>query len=251
MKPWLILVLCVATLASAADAWKKDFMQWSQNDVERILSDSPWCKETLARFDAQIRKQHNDPGSGISVGATDPVNGGMPAGPGRSPVVGMSGPLDASAAAGMPSMNVTVRWESALPVKQALLRLKFGNQLPPESDPNYTLNSVEDHYIVAITGLVLPRAKKKPGEDGSPQDRIRDEFLATGQLIRRNKPALGASEVRVNPPEARDEVLFLFPKTDPISLDEKDVTFQTEQGAFEIRRVFHLKEMQYQGKLEL
>lgn len=246
---WLIF-LGVAVLAYGSDVWKKDFTQWSSNDVDRVLKDSPWAKETLARFDAEIAKRQHDPGSGISVGASDPLNGGMPGGPGRPPVAGMSGPMD-STAAQMPTMNVVVRWESSLPVKQALLRLNFGDKLPAETDPSYTLNRVDDHYIVGIVGIELPRKRKKPGEEESPQDKTRDDFLATARLIRHGGNFIGASDVKVNPPEARDEVLFFFPKTDPISLDEKEVTFETEQGAFVIRRVFHLKEMQYRGKLEL
>jgi len=251
MRARWLAILGVVALAYAGDAWKKDFTQWSQDDVERILKDSPWAKETLARFDAEVRKGRGDPGSGISVGAGDPLNGGMPAGPGRPPVAGMSGPMDSASGAGLPTMNVTVRWESALPVKQALLRLKFGSQLPPESDPSYTLNRPEDHYIVGVVGLEMPRKQKKPGADESPQDRMREEFLATARLSRRGRSFIGASDVKINPPEARDEVLFYFPKTDPLSVDEKEVIFAAEQGAFEIRRVFHLKEMQYHGKLEL
>lgn len=251
MKARWFFVFVIAVLAYASDPWKKDFKQWSQDDVQHILKDSPWAKEALARFDAKLRKERGDLGSGISVGGGDPVNGGMPAGPGRPPVAGMSGPLDGTAAAGLPTMNVTVRWESSLPVREAMLRLKFGNQLPPEGDPAYNLNRTEDHYIVGIAGLVLPRKRPKPGEEESGQDRMRAEFLATARLIRRNHNFIGASDVKVNPPEAREEVLFFFPKTDPVMVEEKDVIFEAEQGAFIIRRVFHLKEMQYHGKLEL
>jgi hypothetical protein len=80
---------------------------------------------------------------------------------------------------------------------------------------------------------------------------VRDEFFGTGKLIRRGKPALLPDDVKVNAKEAAESVLFFFPKTDPITLDEKEVIFEAEQGDFYIRRAFHLKEMMYRGKLEL
>ncbi|MGH9612789.1 MAG: hypothetical protein ACRD4P_06905, partial [Bryobacteraceae bacterium] len=44
----LAAILC-AGLLCAADVWKsKDSTQWNQEDVTRILNNSPWAKQTKA-----------------------------------------------------------------------------------------------------------------------------------------------------------------------------------------------------------
>ena len=250
MKVRLLLFVALGTSLFSADPWKtKDFTRWSDEDVARTLKDSPWAKEAMATVDPKEAKRESKE-SGISMGApVDPANGGMPGGPGRPPVGGVSGPLAApdSVAAGMPTMRVAVRWESALPVKEAMLRLKFGDRLPAESDPGYTLNRAEKYYIVAVVGLEMP----KGGRDSEASARMRDELLGTAKLTPKGGAAVYAEEVKVNPPEAREEVLFYFPKSPEIAASGKDVVFECQLGAFEIRKAFKPKEMVYRGKLEM
>ncbi len=260
MKSGVALLLAVAALAWGGEAWRgKDFHEWAQDDVDRVLNDSAWAKETLASFQMPrhpAAAKESDSPVDITYAPNDPNNGGMPAGPGRSPVTG-AGPMtaDPSAGAGMPAIRVIVRWESALPVKEALLRLKFGAQMPGPGDPAYTLDRSESYYVVAVVGLQMPKGKKggKKAADGEQtgEERMRDEFLATTKLTRRGKPALMPEEVKVNPPEARTEVLFLFPKSDPIVAGDKEVTFNAALGPLEMKKNFKLKEMVYRGKLEL
>ena len=45
--------------------------------------------------------------------------------------------------------------------------------------------------------------------------------------------------------------MFRFPKTDPISLDDKEVEFTTKIGTMTIRRKFKLSDMKVRGQLEL
>jgi hypothetical protein len=253
----LFAAAAAAITLFAAEGWKKhEFTQWSQDDVDRILNDSPWAKETLATFEAP--HSHSAGGSdesegGTSIGYTapSPINNGMPAGPGRSPDSAAAGPIDA-AAASMPTIRVVVRWESALPVKEALLRLKFGAHPPAPGDAGYTLDRVEKDYVLAVVGLTLPSSRKKPapGEE-SPQDRMRDELLATTTLTPKGRQPILPEEVRVNPPEARSEVLILFPRTQPIEASDKEVTFDAQWRLLGMRKSFRLKDMMYRGKLEL
>ncbi len=252
MKVRLLLFAALGIALFAGDPWKgRDFRQWSDEDVQRMLKDSPWAREVMATVDPkEAKRESKDGGNGISVGApADPANGGMPGGPGRPPVGGVSGPLAApdSVAAGMPTMHLVVRWESALPVKEAMLRLKFGDKLPAADDPGYTLDREEKYYIVAVVGLEMP----KGGRDSEASARMRDELLGTAKLTAKGRAAVFAEEVKVNPPEAREEVLFYFPRTPAIVASDKSVVFESQLGAFEIRKAFKPKEMVYQGKLEM
>jgi hypothetical protein len=47
------------------------------------------------------------------------------------------------------------------------------------------------------------------------------------------------------------EVLFAFPKTTPITEDDKEVEFNVKIGDFSIRQKFRLKDMVVKGKLDL
>jgi hypothetical protein len=47
-------------------------------------------------------------------------------------------------------------------------------------------------------------------------------------------------------------LVFFFPRAaQPITLDDKDVTFHQKLGPMELKAKFALKDMVYQGKLEL
>ncbi len=46
-------------------------------------------------------------------------------------------------------------------------------------------------------------------------------------------------------------MLIHFPKSDPITPGEKSVEFRLGTGRAEVRKKFPLKEMEYQGKLDL
>jgi hypothetical protein len=46
-------------------------------------------------------------------------------------------------------------------------------------------------------------------------------------------------------------MLLHFPKSDPITVAEKSVEFRLALTKGELKKKFELKEMEYQGKLEL
>jgi len=51
--------------------------------------------------------------------------------------------------------------------------------------------------------------------------------------------------------QSQNSFLFLFPKSDAITLEDKDVEFATRIGPLEVKRKFKLKDMVYQGQLSL
>jgi hypothetical protein len=88
-----------ATALLAADYWQnKPFIDWSdKKEVAKMLTASPWS--------GQVPLSMSGGGGGGGRGGE---GGGMGGG------------------GGMPSRSVTVRWVSALPVKEALLKSKYG-----------------------------------------------------------------------------------------------------------------------------
>src|SRR5438105_11546676 len=114
-KAAFLILLAIALYA--AQPWSKDASQWTTQDAQHILANSPWAQPANASFATVDADEQPAPGPlpgapqagmGGSRGASD---GNWDGGVGRIP------------SAGVPSIPLTIRWDSALPVRQALLRL--------------------------------------------------------------------------------------------------------------------------------
>src|SRR5580704_12792518 len=114
--------LACAIALLAADFWKtKDSSQWSSEEVNKLLSDSPWAKDI--NIAPQQSGQRRGNGTGRRGGGFGFPGGiGYPGGGGGGG--GYPGGDDSGNYPGGRNepMNITVRWESALPVQQALTR---------------------------------------------------------------------------------------------------------------------------------
>jgi hypothetical protein len=100
----LITILFLAAAGWAQDEWaKKPFEQWSKAEAQKVLNDSPWAVTQEARIDfgTEVRKVAGGPVT--SSGQTAAEMGG------------------ANVAV---DYRVTLRLRSALPIRQALVRLK-------------------------------------------------------------------------------------------------------------------------------
>ena len=223
-------LLAIAMAIYASDVWNaKDYTQWSSEDIARVLNDSPWVKQTSISFDLPGMQQ--DDGKGRTGGFAG--DGGYHGGPyprrGRDPDENERRQVH-----GLPSFIATIRWESALPIQQALSRSSSGRPIDPS----------EKEYVIAVLGLPLPGAANQT-ED------VRDELLAFTKLIRKGKAPVTPSNVKIDASNAAGEVRFFFPRKEPLSLDDKEVTFETQLGKMRIEQKFRLKDMTCKGKLEL
>jgi hypothetical protein len=244
MKFKIVLAAIGAAAAlCAADAWKNtDFAQWSQDDAKKVLTKSPWAKE-------------------VSVSTGQP--GGMPSGGGKSRRGGGGGDSNGSGIggdegrSGAPSVNLIVRWETAIPVKEALMKMNYGDRLPAKGEKGYTLDAPQENYILSVTGLRMGGGRnRQQGADaqaqGTPQsqaDRMKDQLMTATQLVRKGKDPIAPVNVVVN--TNTSTVYLVFPKTDAISDDDKDVEFRLTIGRLLVREKFSLKDMHFSGKLEL
>jgi len=239
-------VCAVALFAS--DVWKtKDYTQWSSEEVYKVLNDSPWAKQKNVTGGESGQSQRRS-SSGQGRG------GGMGGGGGRG---GNGGnyPDDSPRGGGMRSMNVVVRWESALPIQQVLLRQRGRD--PEESK---TPESNEKNYVIAVLGFRMP--SQRDGEDldsldrdrdsaSKDNDRLRSRFLDAAQLVLKGRPPIAAEDVQFEGRNGSTAIRFLFPRSSRISADDKEVTFELQSRGMKLEHKFHLSDMQYQGKLAL
>ena len=129
---------------------------------------------------------------------------------------------------------VTIRWESALPVQEAELKVADGNA--PIVD--------EANYAIAVVGL--PR--RLIGND--PQA-LAKQIKGQAKLKRDGKKDIKPSEVRVLPRDEGLVVMILFSRTSEITANDRQVDFEAMIGPLELKQSFNLSDMNYAGKLEL
>ena len=158
-------------------------------------------------------------------------------------------------------MNITVRWQSALPVQQALLRQRSLS----EEESKALADTSQKDYIITIVGFRAPIRRSWSGRtdpsDSNDQDRDRDtkasndelrsRFLDAARLVPRGKSPIFAEDVQFEGPNGASEIRFLFPRTKEISADDKEVVFDFDSQGIKFEHKFRLSDMVYQGKLAL
>ena len=119
----LLAALTCAALALASDPpWKgKPYDQWTDKDLEKIFTDSPWSRiGTVTRTWAPLTSK--DVPTGGSTGGTQPSSpmpGGRPGGPGGARGSSASG---AGSAATGDELRFNVYWASSRPMRAASAR---------------------------------------------------------------------------------------------------------------------------------
>ncbi len=227
--------VCVALLAAGDSGWKaKPVAEWTQADAREILTESPWAKQVVPQLDTSSDGSNRTArygsmrmgGVGIGGPGIGRRGGGRRQDTGTNPRTGgHSGAAPAS---------LTVRWESALPVQEA--NLKTSDTSAPSVD--------EGFYAVAVLGIP---SRMLPGDPGALEKQLKHR----GQLKREAKKTIHSAAARVVVRDDGGIVLFLFPKNEEITPEDKRVQFATQIGLYKITQTFSLDEMVLSGKLAL
>jgi hypothetical protein len=211
------LILSALLSASADPSWKhKPIVQWSADDASKVLSDSPWVKQTPVallpeRSEGQLRE------------------GGRMGGGGKRAGLGSLGGF--SEADG--PRKLEVRWESAAPVRAAEL-------VSHESGPEWE----GEYYAIAVYGV--------PGITPSIEKRLRSELKQLAFLKCKGKKDQRPARVDIvlfATNQAR--VTYLFPRSSEITPEDMRIEFVSQIGRLYVAQVFDIREMQFQGKLLL
>ena len=159
---------------------------------------------------------------------------------------------------GTPSLPVTVRWDSAFPVRQAL------QTNPGDTQPSDLSAAASKDYIITVLGLV-PAGKYKSGGRLATNSQSRPD-AANGNEPEDPEPMLenimGASRlfVRGHAPVRPDDVKLdattgtlhlFFSRSLPIQAEDREVIFVTQFGSLSVRIPFRLKDMLWRKRLEL
>ncbi len=223
------VLLLTSALVWAGDFWEdKEFTQWSEKDVKKMMTNSPWAKQVNVALSMGAR-------GGRVVGGAPGRRGGRDSGGGR-PGRGGGG------IARRPAVRLTISWRSALPVKQALVKARMGDSTEMPAGAQQYLNQQDEFYILAVAGF--------PAQMAGRLVRNREAVLAA-TVLKRKSDSISPENVRAFERGDAVDVLFFFPRSAGITLEDKDVELVAELGPMEIKKKFKLKDMVLNGKLEL
>ena len=228
-----VAALFVSAAALAEDFWdKKAYTQWSDEELRKIITNSPWAKDvTISAPQSAL----GGPPRGATPSA-DVETGGGGGGRGRRGGGGGGG-----GGGGDALITLNISWRSALPLKQALVKSRqvAGVAIPPELQQ--ALTREEPNYIIVLSGLPARMAQSVQNP----------ELLKQSVLRRGKKQPIGLAGVEFQPRTQSVDVIFAFPRTDRITADDKEIEVFLKLGQLEVKRKFSLKDMVFKTKLEL
>lgn len=226
----VLFLMCFGLFA--AEVWQKPLAQWSEKDAAKIMSSSPWAKTTSLTMDFGGGGGMPPPGGGGGFGGGGGRGGGAPQGQSE----GFGG--------GGFSVMVTARMESALPIREALVRTKFGADAEKSEDAKKVLSDEPKSYEVVLSGGL-------GGFVMGPPDQVKEHLTESTTLSSARGTSIKPETIQIGPPGKTMDVLFVFPRTMPFTVDDQEVEFATKLGKSNVKIKFKLKDMVVNGKLEM
>ena len=245
--------------ATTADFWnKKAPVDWTTEEIDRLITKSPWAKQIKAQYASGAADARD--GSGYPGGGTG--GGGYPGGMGRPRGGGIGVGIPGIGGIGLPGgmgggrgngggssrggtvspYEGTVRWDSARPILDAMK-----SPLP---------EAFEGRYVISVSGIPLMGGRStSTGEDDDStasrrqeQDDL-DRLKGLSSLQPKGKDIVQAGVV-ARQIGAGTSFLFGFSR-EMLPLDTRDteILFTTQLGRLVVKAHFLPKEMLYHGEL--
>jgi len=232
------LAAAVTCIIAADPVWEsKPASQWTEEDARQVLAKSPWSKTTSGVVTRRLTEEQLREGGqlgqprGVGNEGVDPKGSG----PKLSPSI-LTGPggSDRSPRSLPQPITLQLRWESALPVRLAELRL---HEIEPP-----TLQG--DGYCIAVYGV-------PGGGFNGPPEQLGQPLKNFAVLKREGKKDVRPARVEVFQRENDTVVVYLFPLSAEISKNDRRIRFEAQIGRIVLAQDFDLSEMEFLGKLEL
>lgn len=240
--------------------------EWNAEEIDRMISKSPWAKEASVSYNGGPGGFGGNGGMGRrgsgSGGIGFPGGGGIgfPGGggnrggignPGGYPSGGATGPGGGGSRGGgeRQRFEAIVRWESALPIQQALHADANDDKPNPDFAKYYVIGLIGDLPMVG-GGRRRNDDNSDDDDDATQRERRLDMYKQYTRLERKDGPVqLEKVEDGSRTGSKGPGTYFYFSRLDDISMDDKQVSFTTKLGPMEIKAKFVLKDMLYHGKL--
>jgi|SRR5579871_1417748 len=245
LKTAILLAFPAALTLWAAEVWQtKPYTDWTDKDIQKIMSDSPWAKKLSVAL-----PMSGGPGGGpippSTTGSTGGRGGGR-SGPQGTAASGGGDPGiagDVQLGTGVPETVLLVRWRTALVVNEALAKSKYGADAGTSPDAKKMLEPEPKYYVIWINGLP---ANLRPQNAEAKQAMLKDSVLNP-----KDKNSIPAEDIQFAGQGRATDFFYLFPKSAALTADDKEVEFVTKLGKTAIKAKFKLKDMEINGKLDL
>ena len=220
-----VWLLACAVLA-AADFWEeKEFTAWSDRNVEKMMTNSPWAKRVTVVFP---RPPPLSRGGGGAAGGVAIAGGATTADRGGGAIRSSQRTI------------LIVQWRSALPMRQALVRGQMGQGGTVDARGQEILTQSPPGYFVVVTGIPRQFGRLTP-----------EALMAEARLERKGKSPIVPVQAGAEREEAGLALVYIFPRNAAIALEDKDVEFVAKVGDTTIKKKFKLKDMVFNDQLEL
>jgi len=134
--------------------------------------------------------------------------------------------------------------ESALPIRQAFVRIKFGAEADKSAEAGKILNEQERPYEIVLSGPMGMFLGGKPGDAAKALSDVTS-------LSSRRTGAIKPIQIEVGKPGKAMDVVFAFPRSMPFTVEDKEVELITKLGTSTLKFKFKPKDMVVNGKLEM
>jgi hypothetical protein len=264
--------------AATADFWnKKEPADWTTEEIDRLLTKSPWAKQVKAHYAPGEEPTGDDvensggtttrgrypggspgAGGGYPGGGTSTGTGGYPGGAGRT-----SGGISLPGIGGLPIPGLggkgrgrgngggvaspyegTVRWESARPILEAMK-----SPLP---------EAFKGRYVISVSGIPLLRERSMGpvDEDDSTASRRHekediDRLKDLSSLEARGRDPVQAGLVTRQVATGSSFLFGFSRELLPLEKRDTDFLFTTTLGRLVVKAHFVPKEMLYHGELSV
>lgn len=243
----LLCWLAVNSAAAAADFWRsKTPEEWSEQEVEQLLTDSPWARAVeIIAPDLSLAGRVG----GLQGGRVGGLGGRGRPGAGGGAGGDGAGNLGGGSFLPPPErMRITIRWTSAWPIELAAARKRgdaprASHSLPPAVQRDRAPDRSEpddDVYRIAIVRIPLGL------EVGSDE-----ELRAATSLVCHGGRVLPADSVRFAYEDDLQTLEFAFTREPPLTVADREVEFRTRLGSSPIKAKFRLDRMVIAGQTAL
>jgi hypothetical protein len=211
-------------LTAADQAWKnKQYPEWTEDDAKEVMTNSPWAKSVVA---TPVKPPETHRGR-IGIGGFGIGRSGGGA--------GRHGADDGTKAAtpDQPA-TLTLRWESAQPMREA--QLKARNIGAPDV--------ADEFYAIAVYGI--PR-----GAVTDDSKERQDQLKKLAVIKREGKKDVKPTRVDILLRETGPLVVYLFSKSAEFNWRDHGMTFEAQISRLKFSQAFSTDDMTFHGKLEL
>jgi hypothetical protein len=239
----LILAGAAAAMLWGADFWEtKPYTQWSEKEVAKILGDSPWSKTTTTTVDMNKVRELAAKSAPPEAEEQQPLGRGGGGGRGgRGGGGGGGGPAGRMA----PMLELSVRWQSSLTVRQAMVRGQFGDEAATSEKAQEFLGRKQNFYVVMVSRLPMRYFQR-----ANPQE-FHKVLAETATLTVKGLEVMKPADIQFQASEQVLTIFFAFPREQTITLEHKEAEFAAPIGPMHVKRKFKLAEMLRDGKLDI